>query len=230
MSRANETGQSLFALSDGVMPKNAGRPLFVGLIFILLVATFALAMAIPTVGKYWNEYFDSGEENQDTGEGDRSEYIDPREDDRGQAKEEGQVDKKNNGEKEKREKIKKTARRESRQKKKNTQTEKTPGMEIDLGQGAKVEEVKGKEKEGSDEEDKQSRKDEVKPEENEEVKQENGAPNVASTVQSEAASGESGKKARSRISAWFHPKRKSRFRSRIASDEEQGDGKSGTPN
>jgi hypothetical protein len=66
------------------MPKGAGRSLFIGLIFILLVATFASAMAIPTIGRYWNEYFDSGEEDQDTG------------------KEEDQVNKKNNGKKEKR--------------------------------------------------------------------------------------------------------------------------------
>jgi lipopolysaccharide export LptBFGC system permease protein LptF len=252
MSRANEMGQSLFALSDGVMPKDAGRPLFIGLIFILLVATFASAMAIPTIGKYWNEYLDSGKEDQDTGKGEYqtskkmklipkipkfwSEHIDSREDDRGRVKGEDQVNKKNNGKKEKREKVKETAHRESRQKRKNTQTEKTPGVEIDPGQGTNVEEVKGKEKEGPEEEkvivqeEKKSREDEVKPEENEEVKQENGAPKVASMVQSEAASSENDKKARTRISAWFHRKRRFRFRGRIAPDEEQGDGKSGTPN
>lgn len=233
MSRANETGQSLFALSDGVMPKDAGRPLFIWLIFILLGATFASAMAIPTIGKYWNEYFDSREEDQASKKMKLIPKIPKfwsgsREDDRGQVKKEDQVNKKNNGKKEKREKIK------GRQKKKNTQTEKTPGMEIDLSQGTKVEEVKGKEREGSEgeekgieQEEKKGTEDDVKTEENKEVKQENG---VASMVPSEAASSEGDKRARSRISAWFHRKRKSRFRSRLVSDEEQGDGKSGTPN
>jgi hypothetical protein len=41
--------QALFALSDGILPKNAGRGLFIGLIFIFMAATFAFAILIPWI-------------------------------------------------------------------------------------------------------------------------------------------------------------------------------------
>lgn len=41
--------QALFALSDGILPKNAGRGLFIGLIFVFMAATFAFAVLIPRI-------------------------------------------------------------------------------------------------------------------------------------------------------------------------------------
>ena len=41
--------QALLALSDGILPKNAGRGLFIGLIFVFMAATFAFAMLIPWI-------------------------------------------------------------------------------------------------------------------------------------------------------------------------------------
>ena len=41
--------QALFALSDGILPKNAGRGLFIGLIFVFMAATFAFAILIPWI-------------------------------------------------------------------------------------------------------------------------------------------------------------------------------------
>lgn len=40
---------ALFALSDGILPKNAGRGLFIGLIFVFMAATFAFAILIPWI-------------------------------------------------------------------------------------------------------------------------------------------------------------------------------------
>ena len=41
--------QALFALSDGILPKSAGRGLFIGLIFVFMAATFAFAILIPWI-------------------------------------------------------------------------------------------------------------------------------------------------------------------------------------